>query len=157
VKLNRILLVDLGNTRIKWAWLRADGTLGRMRAAEHASWSARDFAKELFARLPKDALVEVHIVSVAAARVRAELRKAVRATTGRVSCAASAVLLGCKTGTGIRGDLGQIGGSRCSGRESCKSRAEQCAWLTSARRSHWICLMPRVSTAAVRSCRVHSS
>ena len=83
MKLNRILLVDLGNTRIKWAWLRADGTLGRMRAAEHASWSARDFAKELFARLPKDALVEVHIVSVAAARVRAELRKAVRAMTGR--------------------------------------------------------------------------
>ena len=83
MKRNRVLLVDLGNTRIKWAWLRADGTLGRMRAAEHASWSARDFAKELFARLPKDTPVEVHIVSVAAARVRAELRKAVRATTGR--------------------------------------------------------------------------
>jgi type III pantothenate kinase len=79
----QILLVDLGNTRIKWAWLRADGTPGRMLAAEHAGWKATDFAKELFARRSSGTKIEVHVVSVAAAPVRAALRKAVRSVTGR--------------------------------------------------------------------------
>ena len=83
MKRERVLLVDLGNTRIKWAWARTDGTPGRMRAAEHAGWSAREFANELFARLPKGVSVEVHVVSVAGVSVRAELRKAVRSATGR--------------------------------------------------------------------------
>ncbi|MBU3673191.1 MAG: type III pantothenate kinase [Sinobacteraceae bacterium] len=83
MKRERVLLVDLGNTRIKWAWLRRDGELGRMRAAEHAGWSAKHFAKEIFARVPKDSSVEVHVVSVAGVQVRTELRKAVRASTGR--------------------------------------------------------------------------
>jgi type III pantothenate kinase len=41
------LLVDIGNTRIKWAIWR-DGRLGRMRAALHAGWSQRDYQRELF-------------------------------------------------------------------------------------------------------------
>lgn len=83
MKRYRVLLIDLGNTRVKWAWLRRDGAPGRMRAAEHAGWGAKDFAKELFDRVPKGDAVEVHVVSVAGARVRAALRKAVRAATGR--------------------------------------------------------------------------
>ncbi|NDE02354.1 MAG: type III pantothenate kinase, partial [Gammaproteobacteria bacterium] len=79
----QVLLVDLGNTRIKWAWLRADGTPGRMLAAEHAGWKATDFAKELFARRSSGTKIEVHVVSVAAAPVRAALRKAVCSVTGR--------------------------------------------------------------------------
>jgi type III pantothenate kinase len=42
-----VLLVDIGNTRIKWTIWR-DGRLGRMRAAFHAGWSQRDYERELF-------------------------------------------------------------------------------------------------------------
>jgi type III pantothenate kinase len=41
------LLVDIGNTRVKWALLQ--GTrLGAQRAAAHAGWSVKDFAVNLF-------------------------------------------------------------------------------------------------------------
>ncbi|MGC8519850.1 MAG: type III pantothenate kinase [Steroidobacteraceae bacterium] len=36
------LLIDIGNTRVKWA-RDAAGGLGRSRAARHAGWSVRDF------------------------------------------------------------------------------------------------------------------
>jgi len=41
------LLVDIGNTRVKWARL-VDGQLGRQHAAAHAGWSSEDFARALF-------------------------------------------------------------------------------------------------------------
>jgi len=41
-----VLLVDVGNTRIKWA--RLDGNrLGRQRAAAHAGWRPGDYARRL--------------------------------------------------------------------------------------------------------------
>ena len=41
-----VLLVDIGNTRIKWA--RFDGrSLGRLRAAAHVSWDAQDYARNV--------------------------------------------------------------------------------------------------------------
>lgn len=40
------LLVDIGNSRIKWAWL-TDGRLGRARAAEYAGWRPAEFARRL--------------------------------------------------------------------------------------------------------------
>lgn len=52
------LLVDIGNTRIKWA--RFDGNrLGRARAAAHAAWRTADYARRLFgsARNPERVLV----------------------------------------------------------------------------------------------------
>lgn len=45
-----ILLVDIGNTRVKWAHL-VNGRLGRQHAAEHAGWTREDFARELFGQL----------------------------------------------------------------------------------------------------------
>ena len=54
----RVLLVDIGNTRIKWA--RFDGErLGTRRAAVHSAWRSADYARRLFgsARLPECVLV----------------------------------------------------------------------------------------------------
>jgi type III pantothenate kinase len=42
-----MLLVDIGNTRIKWA-TAADGRLSPQRAAAHAAWTPRDWQRELF-------------------------------------------------------------------------------------------------------------
>lgn len=41
------LLVDIGNTRIKWARLQ-DGRLGRQYAEPFVGWKARDFARRVF-------------------------------------------------------------------------------------------------------------
>jgi type III pantothenate kinase len=42
-----VLLVDIGNTRIKWATWR-DGRLGNQQARDHAGWSQRDFERGVF-------------------------------------------------------------------------------------------------------------
>jgi type III pantothenate kinase len=41
------LLVDIGNTRVKWA-THADGRLAPQRAAEYAAWTLADWQRELF-------------------------------------------------------------------------------------------------------------
>ena len=44
-----VLLVDIGNTRIKWAPL--DGArFGRSQAAAHSAWSSATYARRLFGR-----------------------------------------------------------------------------------------------------------
>ena len=69
------LLVDIGNTRIKWALL-AGTTLGRGRAAAHSGWRAADYARRLFtaARAPERAVV----ASVAGPRVNRAFAMAAR-------------------------------------------------------------------------------
>ncbi len=62
-----VLLVDIGNTRVKWARLGRAGEPGRMRAAPHAGWSARQFREVVLAGMPPD--VRVVAVGVAAPRV----------------------------------------------------------------------------------------
>ncbi|HEY3786390.1 MAG TPA: type III pantothenate kinase [Steroidobacteraceae bacterium] len=42
----KLLLVDIGNSRVKWAWVR-DGRLGRQRAAANAQWQVHDYARRL--------------------------------------------------------------------------------------------------------------
>jgi type III pantothenate kinase len=42
----RALLVDIGNSRIKWAWLEG-GRLGKAHAADYSGWRARDFARRV--------------------------------------------------------------------------------------------------------------
>jgi type III pantothenate kinase len=42
----RALLVDIGNTRIKWAWL-TNGRLGKAQAADYSGWRPRDFDRRL--------------------------------------------------------------------------------------------------------------
>jgi type III pantothenate kinase len=70
-----VLLIDVGNTRIKWARLEG-ADLGRAHAAVHAHWGAGHYARRLFGpRLPGRILVS----SVAGPRVRAALTQAARA------------------------------------------------------------------------------
>lgn len=42
------LLVDIGNSRVKWAWLSPDGTLSGQSAANYAGWSLKDWSNTLF-------------------------------------------------------------------------------------------------------------
>lgn len=42
----RALLVDIGNSRIKWAW-RTDSRLGKAQAADYSGWRARDYARRV--------------------------------------------------------------------------------------------------------------
>ena len=70
------LLIDLGNTRVKWAALRSDGTLGAQRAASHAGWKSGDFAHALEKSLKPGS--DVWVVSVAAKPIQARLKSALR-------------------------------------------------------------------------------
>lgn len=83
-----MLLVDLGNSRIKWARLGARGP-ARMRAAAHGGWRSDDFRRALFPRRrPIGGSIaawrgtEVLVVSVASEAVRRRFVAAVRAATG---------------------------------------------------------------------------
>ena len=70
-----ILLIDIGNTRIKWARLTGSRP-ARAHAAAHAGWGAKDYARRLWssARKPERLLVS----SVAGARVDRPLAAAAR-------------------------------------------------------------------------------
>jgi type III pantothenate kinase len=69
-----LLLIDAGNTRIKWARC-VDGRLKRSRAAAHGTWAAADFARRLFGARPPD---RVLVASVAGVRVRSALTQGAR-------------------------------------------------------------------------------
>jgi type III pantothenate kinase len=75
------LLVDIGNTRIKWARL-ARGRLGRQQAAAHAGWKAEDFRGALAQSLR--GVTAVLVVSVAGARVDRAFLRAVTAVAAHV-------------------------------------------------------------------------
>ena len=70
-----VLLIDIGNTRIKWA--RFDGKrLGRQQAAVHSGWGGEDYARRVigFGR----SLDRILVVSVAGARANRSLTLAAR-------------------------------------------------------------------------------
>ena len=67
-----ILLVDVGNSRVKWAVL-ADGELSPQRAAAHAAWTVDDWQRELCAEA---GLERVVAASVAGDARLAALREA---------------------------------------------------------------------------------
>ncbi len=75
-----VLLVDIGNTRIKWALLRGAAP-GRQRAAGHAGWSSAQYRSALFAGTSR--VTDVVAVSVASTRVEQRFASAVRAAIGR--------------------------------------------------------------------------
>jgi type III pantothenate kinase len=109
------LLVDLGNTRIKWARLGAGGP-GRMRAAEHRGWTRGDFERALFGTLRSApartaAPVQVIAVSVAAERVRQRFAAAVRAATGRPPRFCGSERAACGVRNGYR-DVWRLGADR---------------------------------------------
>ena len=57
------LLIDFGNSRVKWAWLRG-GRLGKAQAADYSGWRPRDFARRVIgSRLSMDRIL---VASVAA-------------------------------------------------------------------------------------------
>lgn len=73
------LLVDIGNTRVKWAHLRGD-RIGRLHASAHARWSRADFVREVFARAR--GVERIVVVSVAGERVNRLFSAAARRTLG---------------------------------------------------------------------------
>lgn len=70
-----VLLVDIGNRRIKWARCEA-GRLGARHAAAHSGWGAADYRRRLFGR--KAPAQRVLVSSVAGAHVNRSLAKAAR-------------------------------------------------------------------------------
>lgn len=69
-----MLLVDVGNTRVKWAaW--SGGALASRCAAKHSGWTDDDWHRELFAAGPCD---RVLVASVAGDEVRRRLAEAAR-------------------------------------------------------------------------------
>jgi type III pantothenate kinase len=70
-----VLLVDIGNTRIKWARLEG-ARLGRSRAAVHSTWSSTSYDRRLFGRGARP--TSLWVTSVAGPRVNRALAAAAR-------------------------------------------------------------------------------
>ncbi len=124
-----ILLVDIGNTRVKWATL-VDGRLSPQRAAGYAQWSAVDWQHELFGGPPVE---RVLAATVAGGDSRRALEAAARkAGTMRVDFVASTAAL-----AGVRNaypDPGLLGVDRwVAVIGAITSRAARAAWSTSVR------------------------
>jgi pantothenate kinase type III len=88
----KVLLVDLGNTRIKWARLGPRG-VGRQKAAAHAGWQAADFSRALFGSAARDALasgIRVVAVSVASEPLRRAFAEPCAPRPGERRCSARA-------------------------------------------------------------------
>ncbi len=73
-----LLLIDIGNTRVKWARL-INGRMGKQHAAVHARWSPRQFARRVIGRGWGGSEDRVVVSSVAGDRVNERLRAASRA------------------------------------------------------------------------------
>ena len=74
-----LLLVDIGNSRVKWARLDG-GALGEQRAAEHSGWSPAEWRAALLA---DGGVQRVVAASVAGGASLAALDAAARVATGR--------------------------------------------------------------------------
>jgi type III pantothenate kinase len=74
-----VLLVDIGNTRVKWARF-ANSRLQKQRAATHAGWQARDFADEVLGRAR--GIERIVVASVGGARLDQRLTTAARRVIG---------------------------------------------------------------------------
>ena len=66
-----MLLVDIGNSRVKWARLERN-VLGTQRAAAHAGWTAADWQMRLFDDGPVDAVLAATVAGDASAAALAE-------------------------------------------------------------------------------------
>jgi type III pantothenate kinase len=74
-----VLLVDVGNSRVKWAHCER-GVLDAQQAAEHAAWTVSDWRAALFAGATAERVVAA---SVAGGASLAALDAAARVATGR--------------------------------------------------------------------------
>lgn len=77
-----ILLVDIGNSRVKWA-TSSRGHVDPQRTADYAGWRTEDWRREVFARPDRGTIERVLIGSVATAGARAAAAYACRSATGR--------------------------------------------------------------------------
>jgi type III pantothenate kinase len=75
-----VLLVDIGNSRIKWAPLQ-QGRLGTQRAAANGRWGMRDYERIVMSR--GRGIERILVASVAGARIDRLLARAARRATGR--------------------------------------------------------------------------
>jgi len=75
-----MLLVDVGNSRVKWARLDAGGGLGEQSAAPYAGWSVEDWRAALFGGQPVEGVLAA---SVAGDAADSALDAATRLATGR--------------------------------------------------------------------------
>lgn len=75
-----MLLVDVGNSRVKWARLDPSGVLGEQVAAPYAGWSVVQWRAALFDVLPVEGVLAA---SVAGDETDAALDAAARLATGR--------------------------------------------------------------------------
>jgi len=73
-----MLLVDIGNSRVKWARLER-GVLGAQRAAAHAGWTVADWRARLFGDSPVDAVLAATVAGDSSA---AALTEAARIAAG---------------------------------------------------------------------------
>lgn len=72
-----LLLIDIGNTRVKWARL-VDGRMGRQQAAVSAGWEARQFARRVIGRGWVNRAGRIVVSSVAAEQTNQLLVAATR-------------------------------------------------------------------------------
>jgi type III pantothenate kinase len=77
------LLVDVGNTRVKWARL-IDGQMGKQHAAANAGWTAEQYARRVIGRGWGGDGARIVVSSVAAPRVARMLRAAARTAAAPV-------------------------------------------------------------------------
>jgi type III pantothenate kinase len=99
-----MLLVDIGNSRVKWArWER--GVLGAQSAAAYAGWSPEDWRRELFGGKPVDRVV---VASVSGPACREVFADATRHSIGRTAefVATSRETAGVRNGYADPGQLG---------------------------------------------------
>ena len=73
------MLIDVGNTRIKWARFK-NGKLRPQRAAAHEGWKFGDFARQVFQGAA--GIEQIVVVSVAGPRIEKRLMTAARVTCG---------------------------------------------------------------------------
>lgn len=57
------LLVDIGNTRVKWARLSPDGAVGQQMASIHAGWSCQEWRESLFRGAPVERVIAASVAS----------------------------------------------------------------------------------------------
>ena len=88
----RALLVDIGNSRIKWAWV-TNGRLGKAQAAEYSGWRARDFVRRVIgSRVDVDRILVSNVAAdsvsdaLAAGARLAGAPEPERVTTQRQAC-----------------------------------------------------------------------
>jgi len=103
-----VLLIDIGNSRLKWATLHA-GALSEMRAASYANWTRRDVNEQVLG--PAGCVEQVLVSNVGGRRIAALVNEAVREPWG----IAARFVIPTSWAAGVRNgyaDPGQLGADR---------------------------------------------